>query len=86
MHASDDQILETFLEIQEMKSVSVVIPNYNGRALLERFLPSVQKALRHPSVSESEIIVSDDASSDDSVAFLQKNYPEEGLMARNPLD
>ena len=59
-----------------MKSVSVVIPNYNGRALLERFLPSVQKALRHPSVSASEIIVSDDASSDDSVTFLQKNYPE----------
>lgn len=59
-----------------MKSVSVVIPNYNGRALLERFLPSVQTALRHPSVSASEIIVSDDASSDDSVAFLRKHYPD----------
>jgi len=59
-----------------MRSVSVVIPNFNGRALLERYLPSVQKALRHPSVSASEIIVSDDGSSDDSVAFLRKHYPD----------
>lgn len=59
-----------------MKSVSVVIPNYNGRALLERFLPSIKTALCHPSVSASEIIVSDDASSDDSIKFLQEHYPE----------
>jgi len=59
-----------------MKSVSVVIPNYNGRALLECFLPSVKTALLHPSVSASEIIVSDDASSDDSVAFLRKHHPD----------
>ena len=59
-----------------MKSVSVIIPNFNGRALMERYLPSVQQALRHPLVSSSEIIVSDDASTDDSVAFLKKQYPE----------
>ena len=76
MHSSDDKILETFLEIQEMKSVSVVIPNFNGRKLLERFLPSVKQALAHPMVSAGEIIVSDDASTDDSVAFLREKYPE----------
>ena len=58
-----------------MNSVSVVIPNFNGRQLLERYLPAVEIALRHPSVSASEIIVSDDCSTDDSVAFLHKNYP-----------
>ena len=59
-----------------MSSVSVVIPNYNGRQLLERFLPSVQTALRHPSVDTSEIIVSDDGSTDESIAFLQEQYPD----------
>ena len=59
-----------------MRSVSVVIPNFNGRALLERFLPSVKKALCHPSVSASEIIVSDDGSTDDSIAFLKQHYPD----------
>ena len=59
-----------------MKSVSVVIPNFNGRKLLELYLPSVKQALAHPMVSASEIIVSDDASTDDSVAFLKAEYPE----------
>lgn len=59
-----------------MRSVSVILPNFNGRALLERFLPSVQQALTHPMVSDSEIIVSDDASTDDSVAFLKTHYPQ----------
>ena len=59
-----------------MSSVSVVIPNYNGRQLFERFLPSVQTALRHPSVDASEIIVSDDGSTDESIAFLQEQYPD----------
>jgi GT2 family glycosyltransferase len=76
MYPSDGQVLETFLEIQKMKSVSVVIPNFNGRALMERFLPSVKKALQHPSISAGEIIVSDDASTDTSVAFLKEHYPE----------
>ncbi len=59
-----------------MKSVSVVIPNFNGRSLLERYLPSVQAALLHPLVHSSEIIVSDDASTDASVNFLKEHYPE----------
>ncbi len=59
-----------------MSSVSVVIPNFNGRALLECYLPSVRKALCHSSVTASEIIVSDDGSTDDSVAYLRKQYPD----------
>lgn len=52
------------------KDIAVVILNWNGRALLEKFLPSV---LMH---SESAAIyVADNASTDDSVSFLKTNYP-----------
>jgi GT2 family glycosyltransferase len=56
------------------KSISVVIPNYNGQTLLEQNLPSVFKALEKIG-GDYEIIVADDASTDDSVAYLRKNYP-----------
>jgi len=55
------------------KSISVVIPNYNGQSLLEANLPSVFQALKNANV-EHEVIVSDDASQDDSLLFLQENY------------
>ncbi len=55
------------------KSISVVIPNYNGKSLLEANLPSVYQALKN-AIVEYEIIVSDDASQDDSLQFLRENY------------
>ncbi len=54
--------------------ISVIIPNYNGRTLLEQILPSLEAAL-HQSGKPYEIIVSDDCSTDDSVIFLQTAYP-----------
>ena len=56
-------------------SVSVVIPNYNGKRLLQEYLPSVFAALKHTG-TDSEIIVSDDGSTDDSVKFLKETYPQ----------
>ena len=53
--------------------VSIVIPNWNGVHLLKQFLPSVISAARSydsRSRSRSEIIVVDDASSDDSIEWL----------------
>ncbi|SDF67781.1 Glycosyltransferase, GT2 family [Mucilaginibacter pineti] len=55
--------------------ISVVIPNYNGKALLAKNLPFVLAAL-NASGSNYEIIVPDDASTDDSVVFLQQQYPQ----------
>ncbi len=56
------------------RAASVVIPNWNGRELLEKYVLSVQAALAgNP---ENEIIVVDNASTDDSVAFLQERCPE----------
>ncbi len=57
------------------KSISVVIPNYNGKHLLEKNLPSVFKALAH-SYLDFEVIVIDDCSDDDSVTFVRQKYPE----------
>jgi len=56
--------------------VSIVISNYNGRKLLEKNLPVVIKACQSWGGRNWEVIVVDDASTDDSVDFLQKNYPQ----------
>ncbi len=53
-------------------SVAVIILNWNGKDLLEQFLPSVL-ATDYPNL---QIIVGDNASSDDSVAYVRENYPQ----------
>ena len=57
-------------------SISVILPNYNGRHLLERNLPSVYQSLHTARVENFEILVIDDCSSDDSVNFLRTQYPD----------
>lgn len=54
-------------------SISVIIPNFNGYELLKNNLPDLIQALDN--VCESEIIIVDDASSDQSVNFLIHHYP-----------
>lgn len=54
-----------------MIKTAVVILNWNGRQHLEQFLPSVVK---HTPAS-AQIIVADNGSTDDSVAFLREHYP-----------
>jgi len=56
--------------------LSVVIPNWNGKRLLEKNLPAVLKACQEWAKTGWEIIVVDDASTDDSLAFLKENYPQ----------
>jgi GT2 family glycosyltransferase len=51
--------------------VAVVILNWNGQNYLEQFLPSV---IKHS--GNARIVVADNASTDDSVAFVQANYPQ----------
>jgi GT2 family glycosyltransferase len=53
-----------------MKSCAIVILNYNGVEMLKTFLFSVI------SCSTYEIIVIDNASTDESVDFLNRKYPE----------
>jgi GT2 family glycosyltransferase len=51
--------------------IAVVILNWNGKRFLEKFMPS----LLANSSKDAEIIVADNASTDDSVEFLRANYP-----------
>ncbi len=55
--------------------ISVVFPNYNGAGLLRANLPALYNALDTCGFS-SEVIVADDCSSDDSLVFLTKEYPQ----------
>lgn len=61
------------------KGISVVIPNYNGKQLLEQILPPLIVALEHATMPY-EIILSDDASTDESIIFLQSHYPQVKLI------
>ena len=62
-----------------MKKVAVVILNYNGRKFLEKFLPIV---IEHSS-DVAEVIIADNASTDDSVAFMKSNFPDIRLIINN---
>jgi GT2 family glycosyltransferase len=61
--------------------VSIVILNWNGRKFLEKFLPFVMASIApdrdgaNP-ILHVEVIVADNASTDDSIAFMQSHYPE----------
>jgi GT2 family glycosyltransferase/glycosyltransferase involved in cell wall biosynthesis len=58
---------------------SVVIPNWNGRDLLEKYLPSVIAALA--ANAANEIIVVDNGSSDGSAEFVGRNFPGVKVIA-----
>lgn len=62
-----------------MKSISVVIPNYNGKELLKQNIPTVFAALEY-NKTDYEVIVADDCSSDDSVQFLKAEFPQVKLI------
>jgi len=56
--------------------VAIVILNFNGRKFLQEFLPSVLSS----SYENFKVIVADNASSDDSITFLQQNFPTVELI------
>ena len=55
-----------------MMKVAVVILNWNGRKLLEQFLNSVVEY----SLEDANIYLADNASADDSVSFVKREYPD----------
>lgn len=62
---------QTTIRIMTDASVAVVILNWNGKNLLEKFLPGVMLS-EYPNL---QIVVGDNASTDDSVAFVKTSYP-----------
>ena len=53
-------------------TTAVVILNWNGQKMLERFLPSVTLH----STGDTEVIIADNGSTDDSLAFVREHYPQ----------
>ena len=54
-----------------MTKTAIVILNYNGKKFLEQFLPAIT-SYSH----EASVFVVDNHSTDDSVEFVQRTYPE----------
>src|SRR5579885_1649861 len=58
------------------QNVSIVIPNWNGKDLLEKYLPTVIAACSE----QDEIIVVDNASTDGSAEFIRRNFPRVNVI------
>ena len=55
-----------------MDKIAIVILNWNGRRMLEQYMPSVLM----DSKGDATVIVADNASTDDSLDLLEKQFPE----------
>ena len=58
--------------------LAIVILNWNGQSLLERYLPVVLEYSQG-----AQIIVADNASTDSSISYLKENFPEVAII-QNP--
>lgn len=65
-----------------MEPVSIVIPSWNGKDLLAKFLPSVIAACQHYQ-GQSEIIVVDNGSIDGTEEFIKSHFPQIQLIRCN---
>ena len=63
--------MQLFKHIIILKT-AVVILNWNGKALLVKFLPSIVKF----SKGDASIYIADNNSTDDSISFIKENYPK----------
>ncbi len=59
---------------------AIVILNWNGKQLLEQFLPSI---IAYSDPSYSSIYVADNASTDDSILFIKETYPSIKIIENN---
>lgn len=59
------------------RKTAVVILNWNGRKLLEKFLPAL---IKNTPAEEADIIVADNGSTDTSLSFLEQSYPSVRLI------
>ena len=64
--------MQSLMNIKDKKKVAIVILNWNGAALMERFLPSV---VRYSPEEMAEVVVADNGSTDDSLALLAEKFP-----------
>lgn len=65
--------------MKKYPKVAVVILNWNGKFFLEKFLPSVYNST-YPNI---EFVVGDNASTDDSVSFVETYYPQINIISND---
>jgi GT2 family glycosyltransferase len=66
-------------KLPDATAASVVIPNWNGRELLEKYLPPLIAALGGNAANE--ILVVDNGSEDGSAEFIRKRFPKVRVLA-----
>ena len=59
--------------------IAIVILNWNGKKLLETFLPSIVNF----SSEKAEIFVADNASTDESIFYVKKHFPSVNIIENN---
>jgi GT2 family glycosyltransferase len=65
--------------LNSLPKVAIVILNWNGQSYLSKFLPSVLAT----AYENMEVIVADNGSTDGSVSFLEKQFPQVKLIRFN---
>ena len=58
-------------------SLAIVVLNWNGRKLLEQYLPAL---VAHTPPEIADLLIIDNGSTDDSLIYLQKSYPQIQLV------
>ena len=66
------------MEVFKNLETAVIVLNYNGKKLLEELIPIT---IANTSIdSKTQLIIADNASTDDSLDWLKENYPDLPLM------
>lgn len=67
----------------DTSAASVVIPNWNGKDLLAKYLPSViaEMSTSPEGLGRNEVIVVDNASTDGSASYVREHFPQVRLVA-----
>jgi len=60
--------------------IAIVILNWNGKNLLNKFLPSI---IRYSDPEYCDIYVADNGSNDDSIAFIENNFSSVQIIQNN---
>ena len=63
-------------ETAQVTRIAIVILNWNGATMLEHYLPGILEHSRG-----AEVIVADNASTDDSVKMLKRDFPDVRVIA-----
>ena len=62
-----------------MKSISIIIPNFNGEQILRENVPII---IKHAKKYNAQIIIVDDKSQDESVEMIKKIFPQVLLIEK----